>query len=263
MAVDTAQKRFSMLNAGWLPPVILFEPDGTVDADDRAHLLNIYGGNALSGVTAPVFSGTISDISVDQDSGVHQYNYSSYFTGATSYSISPAVETGWNFNTSTAVLTIDTDDADAFGPYTITGTNAGGSDASNAFSVTVSETAFTGGFWFAFEQEIAKRDREREKRRKREEKAKEIQDELDRQIALELRSQEAEEARLAELNRLKELARRHRVTINNLPEQVSEAATQAIINPTFSKMEKLERLLKREREEELFLLEALQFVINQ
>jgi len=45
MAVDTRQKRFSMISFGsairFLP---MFEADGTVDQDDRQHLLNCYSG---------------------------------------------------------------------------------------------------------------------------------------------------------------------------------------------------------------------------
>ena len=51
MAVDTAAKRFSMMNLsdGVAVP---FLPDGTVEAGDRAHLLELYSG-ALSGGGAP------------------------------------------------------------------------------------------------------------------------------------------------------------------------------------------------------------------
>ena len=48
MALDTAMKRFSMLNMASSVYPLLFEPDGSVDADDRAFLLRVYGGNALS-----------------------------------------------------------------------------------------------------------------------------------------------------------------------------------------------------------------------
>lgn len=48
MAVDTASKRFSMLNFGQDDNVMLFEVDGAVDADDRAHLLGLYSGITLS-----------------------------------------------------------------------------------------------------------------------------------------------------------------------------------------------------------------------
>ena len=52
MAVDTAEKRFSMINFGDGTHIHLsFEPDGAVDADDRAHLLDLY-----SGLSAPLAS---------------------------------------------------------------------------------------------------------------------------------------------------------------------------------------------------------------
>lgn len=49
MAVDTKAKRMNMLSyANPLAWHQHFEVDGAVDADDRAHLLHLYGGNALS-----------------------------------------------------------------------------------------------------------------------------------------------------------------------------------------------------------------------
>ncbi len=53
MAVDTAEKRFSMMNFGGLPGTLklMFEPDGSVDADDRAHMLDLYAGIALDAPT--------------------------------------------------------------------------------------------------------------------------------------------------------------------------------------------------------------------
>ena len=48
MAIDTKAKRMSMLSfASPLAWQNHFEVDGAVDADDRAHLLHLYGGNAL------------------------------------------------------------------------------------------------------------------------------------------------------------------------------------------------------------------------
>lgn len=44
MAIDTAQKRFSMMNFGRQPILPLFIPDGSVD---RYHLLNLYSGIIL------------------------------------------------------------------------------------------------------------------------------------------------------------------------------------------------------------------------
>ena len=48
MAIDTRQKRFSMLNFGSISSDILFEADGTVDDDDKIVLLDMYSGNALA-----------------------------------------------------------------------------------------------------------------------------------------------------------------------------------------------------------------------
>lgn len=50
MAINTAMKRFSMLNMATVHVYPrLFEQDGAIDGDDRAFLLHIYGGNALDG----------------------------------------------------------------------------------------------------------------------------------------------------------------------------------------------------------------------
>jgi len=91
---------------------------------------------------APTFSGTIPDYSVRWESGEYTIYAANYFTGATSYSISPAVEPGWSFNTTTGELTFDSDDIDAFGPFIITGTNVNGSTASNAFDIAVTFGTF-------------------------------------------------------------------------------------------------------------------------
>ena len=57
MALDTKAKRMSMLSfANPLAWQHHYEVDGSVDADDRAHLLHLYGGNALNN---PAGGGTI------------------------------------------------------------------------------------------------------------------------------------------------------------------------------------------------------------
>ena len=55
MAIDTTMKRFSMLNMA-TPHVYprLFQVDGAIDADDRAFLLHLYGGNAFEAPAAVV-----------------------------------------------------------------------------------------------------------------------------------------------------------------------------------------------------------------
>ena len=49
MAIDSAAKRYSMLAMSARPMTVLFIPDGTVAASDRAHMLHLYGGITLSG----------------------------------------------------------------------------------------------------------------------------------------------------------------------------------------------------------------------
>ena len=53
MAIDTREKRFSMMSmASGLDGAGLnmhFEPDGTVDLDDKQHLLDCYSGIAFAG----------------------------------------------------------------------------------------------------------------------------------------------------------------------------------------------------------------------
>lgn len=55
MSVDTRQKRFSMMTLAMRPlqgpSMPMFEADGSVDADDRAHLLGLYSGIALAVLT--------------------------------------------------------------------------------------------------------------------------------------------------------------------------------------------------------------------
>lgn len=60
MAIDTQQKRFSMMNSSWVPMMVLFHPTGAVDAVDRAHLLNLYGGIDMAGI-AVSFSGPVAN----------------------------------------------------------------------------------------------------------------------------------------------------------------------------------------------------------
>ncbi len=47
MAVDNANKRFSILKMGGVLVSPLFIPDGTVNDGDKYHLLNLYFGIAL------------------------------------------------------------------------------------------------------------------------------------------------------------------------------------------------------------------------
>jgi len=61
--IDTAQKRFSMMGFGD-GNQILFEPDGSVDLDDRQHLLGGYSGIAFSTPSLAVPDTIVSSVSV-------------------------------------------------------------------------------------------------------------------------------------------------------------------------------------------------------
>ncbi len=54
MAVDTRQKRFSIMNFATRQTHVypLFEADGSVDLDDRQHLLDCYSGIAFDNPAA-------------------------------------------------------------------------------------------------------------------------------------------------------------------------------------------------------------------
>lgn len=61
MAVDTREKRFSMLNFGDGNHLYAtFEADGAVDLDDRQHLLDCYSGIAFAAPTAVVEAITLT-----------------------------------------------------------------------------------------------------------------------------------------------------------------------------------------------------------
>ena len=55
MAVDTRQKRFSMMSFGTAIRFNqMWEVDGNVDLDDKQHLLNCYSGIPFNDISGPV-----------------------------------------------------------------------------------------------------------------------------------------------------------------------------------------------------------------
>ncbi len=132
--LDSRQKRAAVIGvarAWYRNP----HPSG-IDAGQRASIGQVYPVALFTSVTPVTFTGTIPDITAtvgDPDSTI---DLGAYFTGATSYSISPAIETGWVFNTNTGELTID-GEFGLFGYYIVTGTNSGGSVNSNNFSINI------------------------------------------------------------------------------------------------------------------------------
>jgi hypothetical protein len=60
MAIDSREKRFSMLNFGDGTHVhATFEADASVDLDDRQHLLDLYSGIALASPSTAVLGDSI------------------------------------------------------------------------------------------------------------------------------------------------------------------------------------------------------------
>lgn len=108
-------------------------------------LLALQQNLLLGGDVAPIFASVIPDIFQRKDTGTYTYDLSVYFVGALTYAISPAIETGWSFDTNTAVLVIDTDEIGVFGPFTVTATNGIGDTPSNAFSVEVAASSTGAG----------------------------------------------------------------------------------------------------------------------
>lgn len=124
-------------------------------------------------------------------------------------------------------------------------------------------TTFTGGFWYAYEKEVLRRKQEQRKRDELEEKARQLQDKLDREIALEYRKREAEQARIDELKRLTRLAEQFQETIQKeLSDKVIIAAERAIKQGNYSAMEALNREIDRAKEEEMFLIDAAMLILN-
>lgn len=114
-------------------------------------------GNAWGDIAAaPTLLGQIPNLSAAFDSGTHTVQLGDYAANFDSVSISPAIEAGWTFNTTTGELVYDTDDEATFGAYTLTFTNANGDTDSNAFTVKVSTSSVPiyqggeGGLIFGF-----------------------------------------------------------------------------------------------------------------
>lgn len=116
-----------------------------------------YGNGTFAGLIRQVvlrgfFDSAVTPVQVEQlpnialrsATGSHIFQLAGYVTGETSWSIDPAVEAGWAFNTSTGQLTVDTDADGTFGPYTVTAINAAGSTPLNPFTVKVSAATFAG-----------------------------------------------------------------------------------------------------------------------
>lgn len=119
---------------------------------------------------------------------------------------------------------------------------------------------FSGGFFFGFDHHLARRRRrEREEEEARTE-AQAIQDQLDREIALLLRQQEAKDEQRRELERLQALADQYAGTKQPVPRRVSTALLKAYEERSRNALEQLQREVERMLEEEEL---ALMIILNQ
>lgn len=225
--------------------------------DSTSLRISINGVQLQPQALPPQVTGTIPDIFQRQDTGTFAYDLSVYFSGATSYAIAPAIETGWTFDTGTAVLVIDTDAVGVFGPFTVTATNATGSTPSNAFTAEVAATVVDvtvtgGGFWPHFDTQRARRRRRERELDEAEEESRRLADETDRGIALLLREQERKDEFRANLERLNALVRQHadRESQAAMSERVQKALARAMAQESVSALIALQRELDRMLEEE-------------
>lgn len=109
----------------------------SMNAAERAAVGQTYPV-ALFSQPAPIFTGTVNDISVIYASGTYMYDFTTYYTYAMNYAISPDLKPGWSFVL--GVLTIDTDGLGNFGPFTVSGINSTGQADSNDFTIQVAVT---------------------------------------------------------------------------------------------------------------------------
>lgn len=140
MAVDTRQKRFSMMNSSWVPMLALFDPDGSVDAIDRAHLQNLYGGIDFAGI-AVSFSGTVANQTFVVGVPV-SLDLSSFFSGSETpftYAIQAGtLPAGLSLNASTGELSGTPTTEESQSGIIVRATDAQSDTAdSNAFQISI------------------------------------------------------------------------------------------------------------------------------
>lgn len=119
----------------------------------------------------------------------------------------------------------------------------------------------SGGFWYAYEQHRARSARSKREQEEDEEDARQLQDKVDREIALLLQKAQAEGERKAELNRLQQLVKAHSNAQLQLSDRAKIAYVRALTQANFSAMEALDRELQRQLDEEE--ITALMILLNE
>ncbi len=151
----------------------------------------------------------------------------------------------------------------------------GGSFAASGSTVTITVSLgpqpesdqVTGGgwaFWNDYEAEQQRRRARARKRKELEEESEQIQNELDRAIALELRKQEALDDKRKDLERLRSIAQKHADldAAQRYSERVATAYARVLVKGNYSALEALDRELRRAKEEDEFLLNAAMLLLE-
>lgn len=120
---------------------------------------------------------------------------------------------------------------------------------------------FSGGFLYHYELEQARRRKRKREREQLEEEARQLQDKLDREIALLLHQQQEADERQEELNRLQRLVRGYSNAQLQLSDRAKIAYVRALTQANFSAMEALDRELQRQLAEEE--ITALMILLNE
>ena len=241
MAIDSRAKRASIASLGLAFLGASVTPSGTIAAADRQTIAHSYYGIAAG-------TGIVEIGATTQISGAYAASGTltiEQLLGATSQI---------GAYSSSGVLTIEQElgATSQLGAYSSSGVLTVGD---------VAEEASTGG-WFDYDSEMLRRKREEEKRQKQLEEAERLEG-INRELAIEFRRLEAEEARRTELQRLTDLAERNQAEIISEREEIDLLIRRAVKLKTFSAQEHLERELRKMREEQQFLLLATEILVNQ
>jgi predicted ribosome quality control (RQC) complex YloA/Tae2 family protein len=133
-------------------------------------------------------------------------------------------------------------------------------------AAAVAEERPAGGwaFYNDYQAELQRRRRRERDRQRLEEETEQIQDELDRAIAQELRKQERLDDKRKDYERLAELAKANAdlEAARQYSERVATAYARAIEKGTYSALEALDRELQRANEDEEFLVTAVLMLVH-
>lgn len=140
---------------------------------------------------------------------------------------------------------------------------AGGVEAAPGSTVTITvslgdqpQQAASGGFWAGYDRIAEERRRRKREQQQREAETEQIQNELDRQIALEERALEAKDAERADLQRIQKLADEHSGKKLGLSKKLSDALINAYEMRSRNALEQLLREIERADEEEMIAVQT-------